>query len=59
MIIRRMHLYDQNVILAGKAPEMAVVPRVALMFQKINVLLVVMRSSVSVLPGGVLPRTSV
>jgi hypothetical protein len=43
MIIRRMHLYDQNVILAGKAPEMAVVLRAALMFQKINVLLVVMR----------------
>ena len=52
MIIRRMHLYDQNVILAGKAPEMAVVPRVALMFQKINVLLVVMRFQCFCSSGG-------
>jgi hypothetical protein len=36
----------------AKAPVMAVVPGVALMERKINVSLVVMRSSVSVLPGG-------
>jgi hypothetical protein len=35
----------------AKAPVMAVVPGVALMDQKVNVLLVVMRSSASVLPG--------
>jgi hypothetical protein len=42
-----------------KTPVMAVVPGVALMDQKVNVLLVVMRSSASVLPGGVPPRTNV